>query len=82
MKVIFLEHVINVAKVGEVKDVKPGYALNSLIPQGLAKKFTRELEKQMNLKTKKEDQNRIALSSEKSEIIEKLDGQRFEFTLK
>jgi len=82
MKVIFLEHVINVAKAGEIKDVKPGYARNSLIPQGLAKKLTPEIEKQMKSQAKKQDQNRIALSSEKWEIIEKLDGQRFEFHLK
>ncbi len=73
---------INVAKPGEVKDVKPGYALNSLIPQWLAKKLTPALEQQMKLQAKKDDKNRIALSSEKSEIIEKLEGQRFEFKLK
>lgn len=82
MKVIFLEHVINVAKKGEVKDVKPGYARNSLIPQGFAKKLTPELSKQMKAQTKREDQNRIALSSDKSDIIEKLEGKHFEFHLK
>lgn len=73
---------INVAKPGEVKDVKPGYALNSLIPQGLAKKLTPEMEKQMSKNAKKEDLNRIALKTEKSEIIEKLEGKKLEFFLK
>lgn len=82
MKVLFLQHVINVAKPGEVKDVKTGYALNSLIPQWLAKKLTPELEKQLKNQEKKQDKNRIALSSEKTDIVEKLDGKHFEFFLK
>ncbi len=82
MKVIFLEHVVNVAKPGEIKDVKPGYALNSLIPQGLAKKLTPKMEKQLANQAKKEDLNRIALSSDKDDIIKKLEGKKLEFHLK
>ena len=36
MKVIFLENVEGTAQVGEVKDVKPGFARNYLLPRGLA----------------------------------------------
>ena len=36
MKVIFLENVPNVAKVGETKEVATGYARNFLIPRKLA----------------------------------------------
>lgn len=36
MKVLFLQDVEPTAKAGEVKDVKPGYARNYLIPQKLA----------------------------------------------
>ena len=36
MKVVFLEDVEGVANGGEVKDVKPGFARNYLIPKNLA----------------------------------------------
>ena len=36
MRVIFVEDVVNVARTGDVKEVKTGYARNYLIPQGLA----------------------------------------------
>jgi len=36
MKVVFLQDVPNVAKVGDVKDVADGYSRNYLIPQKLA----------------------------------------------
>ena len=36
MRVIFVEDVPNVARTGEVKDVKPGYARNYLLPKKLA----------------------------------------------
>ncbi|MBI2855722.1 MAG: 50S ribosomal protein L9 [Chloroflexi bacterium] len=36
MQVIFLEDIPNVARIGEVKEVKTGYARNYLLPKGLA----------------------------------------------
>ena len=36
MRVIFVEDVPNVARTGEIKDVKPGYARNFLLPKRLA----------------------------------------------
>lgn len=36
MKVVFLEDVANVARVGEVKEVADGYGRNYLLPRGLA----------------------------------------------
>lgn len=36
MQVIFLEDIPNVARTGDIKDVKKGYAKNYLIPNGLA----------------------------------------------
>jgi len=37
MKVIFIKNVNDFGKVGEIKEVKDGFARNFLIPQGLAK---------------------------------------------
>ncbi|KKW47448.1 50S ribosomal protein L9 [Candidatus Kaiserbacteria bacterium RIFCSPHIGHO2_02_FULL_59_21] len=42
MKVIFLKDVGGVGRAGEVKDIADGYALNFLIPRGLAKQATTE----------------------------------------
>ena len=36
MQVIFLEDIPNVARTGDIKDVKKGYAKNYLLPNGLA----------------------------------------------
>jgi len=40
MQVVFTQNVANIAKRGEAKDVKEGYAVNYLFPQGLAVRFS------------------------------------------
>ena len=42
MRVIFVEDIPNVARTGEIKDVKPGYAKNYLLPKRLAVAATRQ----------------------------------------
>ncbi len=42
MRVIFVEDIPNVARTGEIKDVKPGYARNYLLPKRLAVAATRQ----------------------------------------
>ena len=42
MKVVFLEEVEGAAEVGEVKEVRNGYARNFLLPRGLAAPATKE----------------------------------------
>ena len=54
MKVILLEDVKNVGKKGEIKDVKPGFARNSLLPKNLAIEASKE-----NLKAWEEEQQRL-----------------------
>ena len=36
MKVVFLEDVPGTARIGDIKDVKPGFARNYLLPRRLA----------------------------------------------
>ena len=36
MQVILLEKIVNLGKLGDLVNVKPGYARNYLVPQGLA----------------------------------------------
>jgi large subunit ribosomal protein L9 len=40
MKVILNQSYMNLGEIGDVLDVKPGYARNFLIPQGIAKRAT------------------------------------------
>jgi len=42
MKVIFIQDVVNVARRDEVKEVSNGYALNYLLPRGLAVRSSSE----------------------------------------
>ena len=45
MKVLLLEHVINVWKKWEIKEAKPAYAANMLLPKWLAVELTPATEK-------------------------------------
>jgi len=63
MKVVFFEDVEGTAQVGEVKDVKNGFARNFLLPRGLAAPTTRD-----NL------QHASALAQKEARRQEKLDG--------
>ena len=52
MKVILLEDIENVGKKHEVKEVKDGYAINFLLPKGLAKTATKEALKELEIEKK------------------------------
>ncbi|MCP4523423.1 MAG: 50S ribosomal protein L9 [Candidatus Gracilibacteria bacterium] len=82
MKVLFLQNVIHVAKAGEIKDVKPGYAANMLFPKNLAKELTPEIEQQYKNQLKKEDFHRRELLENRHNLTDILNGKEFIFTLK
>lgn len=81
MKVIFLQHVVNVWKVWEIKEVNDSYARNFLIPKKYAKQFTKEDEKNLELKKKKIEKNRINKVENRHELWEKLNWKTFTLTL-
>lgn len=60
MKIVLLKDVEKLGKKYEVKEVKPGYARNFLLPQGLAKQATKSVlkwvEMQKNIETEKEEE--------------------------
>ncbi len=75
MKVIFLKDVKNVAKAGEIKEVKEGYARNFLFKNGLAIEATEA--NLNNLKRKKEqealaEKNKIEEAKSLSEKLSKV----------
>jgi len=80
MKVIFLQDVPNVAKVGEIKEVANGYGRNFLIPQKLASLAkpgsTNTVEAQSRVKAKNQAEDQAKLV----ELANHLDGS--EVTLK
>lgn len=82
MKVIFLQHVLHVAKPGEVKEVSSGYAANFLFPKNLAKPYTKQIEQELKQKEQKKESNRRMLLGWKQEIVDTLEHQVFEFSLK
>ena len=79
MKVIFLEHVINVWKKWEVKEVKSWYAANFLFPKWLAKEFTETDAKNAEKKAQKTEENRINLLANKWEIAKELSKKTLSF---
>ena len=81
MKVLFLQHVIHVAKAGEIKEVSSGYATNFLFPQKLAKPYTPDIEEKLKAQKQKKEADRRTLLWGKQEMIDALSGQVFEFVL-
>ena len=77
MQVILLERVSKLGQMGDVVDVKPGYARNFLLPQGKAKTASETniaaFEKQ---KSQLEAQN-LETKKEADALLGKLDGQTF-----
>ncbi len=77
MQVILLERVAKLGQMGDVVDVKPGYARNYLLPQGKAlfasEANIRRFEEQ---KAQLEARN-LETRKEAEALAEKLDGQQF-----
>ena len=77
MQVILLERVSKLGQMGDVVDVKPGYARNFLLPKGKAKTASETniaaFEKQ---KSQLEAQN-LETKKEADALLGKLDGQTF-----
>ena len=74
MKVIFLKDVKGQGKKGELKDVSEGYAMNFLIPRGLAARATegnlRQLDHQKQVEQKRKDREKEAAR----QLAERLEG--------
>lgn len=82
MKVLFLENVLHVAKKGDIKEVKPGYAQNMLFPKKLAIELTPQVEKEMKAKAKRDDVHRRELIENRHNISEELNHKKLTFKLR
>ncbi len=70
MKVVFLEDVDGVAKGGEVKEVKNGFARNYLIPKKLAAPATHNHLQRISKLSKLADEDRVKKISLLSDLSE------------
>jgi large subunit ribosomal protein L9 len=81
MKVIFLQHVLHVAKKWEIKEVSSGYASNFLFPKKLAEAYTSDIAEKISSVKQKKESDRRTLLWWKQEIIDELSAKVFEFAL-
>ncbi len=80
MKVIFIEDVPNVARVGQTRDVASGFARNYLLPRKLAVIANSQAAVAMESQLKKKIKQRELEEAEMAQMAEKLSGA--EITLK
>ena len=78
MKVVFLESVEGTALVGEVKDVKNGFARNYLLPRGLAAPATEPYLQRANVRAKREAKKQEGLDRDAGAVAARLEGARIE----
>ncbi|HEV3245509.1 MAG TPA: 50S ribosomal protein L9 [Candidatus Paceibacterota bacterium] len=78
MKIILIKDVGGVGRHGEVKDVSDGYALNHLIPRGLAEQATPEKIKAHEAAVQKEGETRAKEQEALVGNIQSLEGARIE----
>lgn len=74
MKVVFFEDVEGTAQVGEVKEVKNGFARNFLLPRGIAGATTKDNLQRANSLAQKEARRQEKLDGEARGISSKLEG--------
>lgn len=81
MKVIFLQHVLHVAKQWEIKEVSSGYASNFLLPKKLAKPYTQDVAHSIQQTEQKKEAERRILLWNKQELVDTLSWEVFSFEL-
>jgi len=74
VKLLLVENVDNLGIVGDVVNVRVGYARNFLLPRGLATQPSQELVSQLADKRAKAEKELAALRKQREALISKLDG--------
>ncbi len=77
MEVILLERVAKLGQMGEVVNVKNGYARNFLIPQGKALRSSKESLARFEAQRAQLEARNLETKSEAESLASKLDGQQF-----
>lgn len=76
MKVVFLENVEGTAQVGEVKEVKNGFARNYLLPRGLAAPAVEPYLRRAAVRAAREAKRQEELDRSATALAERLEGTR------
>jgi large subunit ribosomal protein L9 len=79
VKVVFLEDVVGTARIGDIKDVKPGFARNYLLPRRLAAPATPSIVKSAEARAKREMRLQEARDNDAKVIAERLEAASFSF---
>ncbi|WP_170455705.1 50S ribosomal protein L9 [Ruegeria arenilitoris] len=77
MQVILLERVAKLGQMGDVVDVKPGYARNFLLPQGKALSASEANIASFEAQKAQLEARNLETKKEAESLAEKLDGQQF-----
>ena len=77
MQVILLERVSKLGEMGDVVDVKPGYARNFLLPQGKAQTASETNIKAFEKQKSQLETKNLETKKEADALLGKLDGQTF-----
>ena len=77
MQVILLERVAKLGQMGEVVEVKPGYARNYLLPQGKALTASQANIAQFEVQKAQLEARNLETKKEAEALAEKLAGQKF-----
>jgi len=77
MQVILLERVAKLGQMGDIVDVKPGYARNFLLPQGKAQTASDANVKAFEAQKAQLEARNLETKQEAEALAAKLNGQRF-----
>ena len=77
MEVVLLERVAKLGQMGDVVNVKPGFARNYLMPQGKALRATKANLAQFEAQRAQLEATNLETKKEAEALAEKLDGQQF-----
>jgi large subunit ribosomal protein L9 len=80
MKVVFIEDVPGTAKIGDIKDVKPGFARNYLLPRRMAMPASPSVVKSAELRARREERLQDARDMDARKVADRLDGVAYTIT--
>ncbi|PXW81583.1 LSU ribosomal protein L9P [Nitrosomonas sp. Nm84] len=82
MQIILMEKVVNLGQLGDIVNVKSGFARNYLIPQGKAKRATEQAIAEFQSKRAELEKIQAASLAAAQAIADKLDGLLVQITQK